>query len=152
MGSTNLVYASVSPSFQFQYDDKNVRVKIYDRDVGDSKNHAIFKYGDLIQRAIQYKSDHPETDVHIKFAIYKIGDQAFIGINPNDSTTYAYVRGHNFGGSHTENLVDLIVKAALNEVYVDFVYHKENTSSQDIYGYIDSFMNEPTVTDPSKKS
>lgn len=140
--------ADVSPSISFNYDSKNVRVKVYSRDVGEAKNHPIFKYGDLINRAIEYKNEHPETEVRIKFAMYKIGSGSYIGFDPGHAS-YGYVKGNDHGGDYSEKLIYSIVKAAKNQVHIDFVYHKDN--SGDVYGYINSFMEDPTFTDPSKK-
>ncbi len=142
--------AAVSPTASFNYDGKQVRVKVYSRNVGDTKNHPIFKYGDLINRAINYKSANPATDVRIKFATYKIGFQSYIGFNPAHSS-YGYVKGNDHGGDHSEKLIYSIVKAAYHQIYIDFVYHKNNNSSDDVLAYLNSFMENPTITDPTKK-
>lgn len=141
------VTADVSPGVEFDYDGREVRVKVYSRDVGDEKNHPIFKYGDLINRAIDYKNANPSTDVRIKFTIYKIGPEAYVGFDPAHSS-YGYVKGNDHGGTHSEKLMYSIVKAAKNEVFIDFAYHKD--SSGDVYGYVTGFLNDPTFTDPNK--
>lgn len=141
--------AKVSPETVFSYDDKNVRVKVYSRDVGEAKNHPVFKYGDLINRAIRYKNANPGEDVRIKFAMYKIGQKVYVGFNP-DHSSYGFVKGNDHGGDHSEKLIYSLVKAAYNQVYVDFVYHKNDTSG-DVLAYLNGFMENATHTDPSKK-
>lgn len=139
---------TVSPETVFSYSGKTVRVKAYSRDVGDAKNSPIFKYGDLLNRAIAYKNAHPSTDVNIRFAMYKMSNLAYVGFNP-DHSSYGYVKGSDFGGDHSEKLMYSIVKAALNQVYIDFVY--QANVSDDVYTYITGFMEDPCVTDPSRK-
>ncbi|OMF21643.1 hypothetical protein BK133_28015 [Paenibacillus sp. FSL H8-0548] len=146
--STNYTEASVSSTISFDYDNKNVRVKVYSRDVGETKNHPIFKYGDLINRAIAYKAANPSTEVKIKFAVYKVSMDAYVGFNPADAS-YGYVKGYDHGGDNSEKLVYSLVKAAKNQVHVDLVYHKD--SSNDVYNYLNSFMSDPTLTDASKR-
>lgn len=146
--SGGIAQATVSQEAAFNYSGKNVRVKVYSRDVGDLKNSPIFKYGDLINRAIVYKNANPGADVRIKFAMYKIGTQSYVGFNPSHSS-YGYVKGNDHGGDHSEKLIYSIVKAALNQVYIDFVYHGD--VSGDVYGYITGFLENPCITNPSKK-
>jgi len=139
--------AAVSPATEFSYDGKNVRVKVYSRDVGEAKDHVVFKYGDLLHRATAYKTAHPEADVKVRFAMYKIGMGSYIGVDPGDSS-YGYVKGA--AGAHLENLVDLIIDAAAHKVDVGFVYHKDNDPSASVKAYIESHENDPTVGDPSQ--
>ncbi len=139
--------ALVSSETTFSYSGKDVRVKVYSRDVGDSKNSPIFKYGDLINRAIAYKNANPGVDVSIKFAMYKIGTGSYVGFDPSHSS-YGYVKGNDFGGDHSEKLIYSIVKAALNQVHIDFVYQFD--ASGDVYSYITGFLNDPCVTDATK--
>lgn len=140
--------ARVSAETAFSYSGKNVRVKVYSRNVGDDKNSPIFKYGDLINRAIAYKNANPSTNVTVKFAMYKIGTDSYVGFNPSHSATYGYVKGNDFGGDNSEKLMYSIVKAALNQVHIDFVYQFD--ASGDVYGYITGFLNNPCVTDATK--
>ncbi len=133
----------------FDYDGKAVKVTVYSRDAGDAINPVVFKYGDLINRAINYKASNPAVDVEIRFAIYKIGEKAYIGITPSDSTSYGYVAGYDHGGARSENLIDLIVKAAYNGVKMDFVYQEDVSGNTE--SYLNSFMNDPCASDPSKK-
>lgn len=139
--------AATSP-VTFSYDGKNVNVTVYSRNIGDAKDSPIFEYGDLLNRAIAYKNAHPQTVVKIKFAMYKIGMKSYIGFNPQESS-YGYVKGSDFGGVNSEKLVYSIVKAALNQVYVDFVYQFDVAES--VSDYINGLMETTCTTDPSKK-
>lgn len=140
--------ASVSEETSFSYDGRSVRVKAYSRNVGDTKNSPIFKYGDLLNRAISYKSAHPTTDVRVKFAMYKIGFNSYVGFNPSDPS-YGFVKGNDHGGESSEKLIYSIVKAALNQVKVDFVYQFD--VSESVFNYINGFMEDPCTSDPTKK-
>lgn len=140
--------ASVSNESTFNYDGRIVKVKVYSRNVGDAKNSPVFKYGDLLNRAISYKNAHPQTDVQVKFVMYKIGFNSYVGFNPNDPS-YGYVKGNDHGGDSSEKLIYSIVKAALNQVKVDFVYQFD--VSESVYDYINGFMEDPCTTDPTKK-
>lgn len=140
--------AAVSPESTFDYDGRSVRVKAYSRNVGDTKNSPIFKYGDLLNRAISYKNAHPETEVKVKFAMYKIGFNSYVGFNPADAS-YGFVKGDDHGGESSEKLIYSIVKAALNQVQVDFVYQFDVNES--VYNYINGFMEDACTTDPTKK-
>lgn len=143
----NQLYA-VSPETLFTYGGKTVRVKAYSRDVGDTKNSPIFKYGDLINRAIAYKLAHATTEVQVKFVMYKFSPQAYVGFDPAH-TSYGYVKGDDFGGDHSEKLMYSIVKAALNQVAIDFVFQSD--ASATVLTYLNGFMETPCATDPSKK-
>ena len=148
--SIDIGYArAVSPETVFTYSGKTVRVKVYSRDVSEAKNHPVFKYSDLINRAINYKNANPSANVYIRFAIYKIGENSYVGFNPSHSASYGYVKGFDHGGANSEKLIYSIVKAAYNQVYIDFVFHKDN--SGDTLAYLNGFMNNPCHTDSSKK-
>jgi hypothetical protein len=146
--NAGLSIAAVSSESSFNYDGRSVRVKAYSRNVGDTKNSPIFKYGDLLNRAISYKNEHPQIDVQVKFAMYKIGFNSYVGFNPADAS-YGYVKGNDHGGDSSEKLIYSIVKAALNQVHIDFVYQFD--VSESVYNYINGFMEDPCTTDPTKK-
>lgn len=142
------VSRTVSPATTFSYDGKTVRVAAYSRDKDAAKNSPVFKYGDLINRAITYKNANPSTTVKIKFAMYQVSDLAYVGFNPSHSS-YGYVKGNDFGGDHSEKLIWSVVKAAKNEVYIDFVYHKDKSGNA--YNYISGFLEDPCYTNANKK-
>ncbi len=148
LGSTNVTNASVSSQVSFNYGSKSVKVKVYSRDVGDAKNHPVFKYADLLNRAIAYKNAHPSTEVRVKFAVYKLAMGAYVGFDPADAS-YGYVKGNDHGGAASEKLVYSLVKAAKNQVHVDLVFHKEDAN--EVSNYLNGFMNDPTLTNASKK-
>lgn len=140
--------AAVSSESSFDYAGRSVKVNAYSRNVGELKNSPIFKYGDLLNRAISYKNAHPDTDVKVKFAMYRIGHKSYLGFNPADAS-YGFVKGNDHGGESSEKLIYSIVKAALNQVQVDFVYQFD--VSESVYDYINGFMENPCTTDPTKK-
>lgn len=147
-GSAGAAHAAVSDTITFAYDGKNVRVKIYSYNNGDGKDHPVFKYADLLNRAIKYKRAYPATAVRVKFAMYKMGYKAYVGFDPSHSS-YGWVKGYDHGGSASEKLAWSIVKAAKNRVHVDFVYHEDYSTS--VSGYINGFMDDPTYSDSSKQ-
>ena len=148
LAAKGLNIATVSSGSTFNYEGRTVNVKTYSRNVGDTKNSPVFKYGDLLNRAISYKNAHPQTDVQVKFAMYKIGFNSYVGFNPADPS-YGYVKGNDHGGDSSEKLIYSIVKAALNQVQVDFVYQFD--VSERVFNYINGFMEDPCLTDPAKK-
>ena len=147
-GQRATIVASNSIPINFEYDGKNVQVTPLSRNIADLKNSPIFEYGNLLNRAIAYKNEHPQTDVKVKFVMYKIGTKTYIGFNPLHGS-YGYVKGNDFGDEHTEKLIYSIVKSALNQVHIDFVYQFD--VSGNVYDYINGFMETPCTTDPSKK-
>lgn len=149
-GNMSNASRSSSPASTVSYDGRNVKITVLSRNVGDSKNDPIFKYSDIINRAIAYKQLHPSTDVQIKFVMYKISSEAYVGFDPSDINSYGYVKGNDFGGVHSEKLIYSIVKAALNQVKIDFAYHFDEGSTN-TYNYINGFMDNPCTTDNTKK-
>ncbi len=141
----------ISPEKVFNYDSRSVSVRIFSRDVGDEKNYPVFMFGDLVNRAINYKISNPSEEVYIRFAIYKIGQKSYIGINPDDPESYAVIKGSDFAGENSENLLDLIIKAASNQVYFDFIYHKDNSKNEDMLFSLKKAMKKKCVNDSSKK-
>lgn len=131
------------------YGDRGAMIKVFSRNVGDLKDTPVFVYGDLINRAIRYKDKNPDTDVTVKFAIYKIGQRAYIGVNP-DRRSYGYVKGNEFDRADSEQLLYSVVKAALHQVHIDFIYHLGDTKDTDNMAYLNSFMDEPCLRDSSK--
>ncbi|WP_293304912.1 hypothetical protein [Pedobacter sp. UBA5917] len=145
----NAVVETVSGETSFNYSGKSVKVKAYSRNVGDTKNSPIFEYADLLNRAITYKNAHPQTDVQVKFVMYKIGLNSYVGFNPSDVSSYGFVKGSDFAGANSEQLAYSLVKAALNQVKVDFVYHLDVSAS--VSGFINGYMETPCTTNPAKK-
>lgn len=130
-------------------------VKIYSRNIGDQENHVVFKYGDLINRAISYKENNPNKNVNIKFAVYKIGEKSYVVFDPND-TKYGGVYGNDEAGSASEKLIFSLVKAARRKVNVDFIYHKDNLDnsnackadrSDNVWNYLTSRIEATDSTD-----
>lgn len=134
---------AVSDEIVLAYDGKTVRIKVYSRQVGDLKNSPVFKYGDLINRAIGYKQANPSTNVEIKFAVYAMGLLSYVGFQSGDPS-YGYVKGVDHGGDCSEKLAYSLVKAARNHVHVDFVYHKDLGGSE-VLAYLNGFMDDPTL-------
>ena len=135
----------------FNYDGRYVTARVYSRNVGDTKNYPVFMFEDLLNRAINYKTSNPTEKVQIRFTMYKIGRKAFIGLNPAAPESYGSIKGFDHAGEDSENLVELIVKAAINQIYIDFVYHLDNSNDGEILAYLKILMETPCKSDPSKK-
>jgi hypothetical protein len=125
------VAASVSDEIILPYTDKTVRVKVYSRQVGDTKNSVVFKYGDLINRAIRFKQNNATVAVSIKFAMYQLDLLSYVGFEPNDPS-YGYVKDYDHGGEASEKLVYSLYKAAKAGVDVQLVYHKNVDDCADV--------------------
>lgn len=116
-------------------------LKVYEYDPqGDAQDHVAFKYSDLLNRAISYKVDNPTETIEVKFSMYKMERDVYVGFDPADAATYGFVKDSDFGGDHSEKLIWSVVKAAKNKVHVKLVYH--NPTSDDISSYIAGFMND----------
>lgn len=138
VGAANL--KSVSDALYFNpTPDLNYRVKVYSQPYTHDKKkltdaHVTFKYGDLINRAIRAKESLPEDNeepVEIYFAIYKLARDVYIGINPNDKSSYGTVAGKDYGKDSTEKLVYSIIKAAKAGVKVYLLLQKGESSQKD---------------------
>ena len=147
-GFAGSVQAAVSDPIPFRYDGKDVRVKIYSRDVGDTANSPVFKYGDLLNRAIRYKDAHPEAAVTVKFAMYTMAHDVYIGFNPDDPASYGRVENNDFGGANSEKLSYSLVKAAMHKVKVDFAYQNDpDPAPETVIDYLGGLLDEPCVGD-----
>lgn len=144
IGLTEKASAEVSEPIYFDVGGVKSRVKIYSYKGGETKNHVVFKYGDLVQRAIQQKHDYPERDVEICFAIYKIERDTWIGFSPG-TPEYGKVNGKAFGGEKADKLIYLLVQAARKRVYVRFVYHNPEDENNKIASYLEQFRDEDTT-------
>jgi hypothetical protein len=150
LGSAARAAAAVSDETIFVYDGKTVRVKVYSRQVGDLKNSPVFKYGDLVNRAIAYKQSNPSVHVEIKFAMYAMGLLSYVGFQSGDPS-YGYVKGVDHGGDYSEKLAYSLVKAAKNRVHVDFVYQKD-VGGGNVLQYLSDFMGDRTFDDSASVS
>lgn len=149
-GFAGTAQATVSEAFPFQYDGKDVRVKIYSRDVGDTTNSPVFKYGDLLNRAIRYKDANPGTEVTVRFAMYTMANDVYIGFNPDDPASYGRVEDNDFGKENSEKLSYSLVKAAMHKVNVDFVYQKDPEGvPETVADYVTGRLDDPCVGDPN---
>ncbi|GIG70030.1 hypothetical protein Pen01_63250 [Phytomonospora endophytica] len=155
-GAAGTAQATVSASIPFTYDGKDVRVKIYSRDVGDTTNSPVFKYGDLLNRAIRYKDANPSTEVTVRFAMYTMAHDVYIGFNPDDPASYGRVEDNDFGGTNSEKLSYSLVKAAMHKVKVDFVYQKDapdemppksGNKTNTVLNYVTGLLDDPCTGD-----
>ena len=131
--------ARVSPSIYFDVGGQDVRVKVYTREIGEAKNHPLFKFGDLIQRAITYQRANPNEQVVVNLALYQLGADTYIGVTPGQSS-YAYVKGYDHDGDHSRSLPELIVDAGRHQVEMNVVYHKD--LSGDLKAYVRNHASE----------
>lgn len=118
--------------------DSSTRVKVYRYARGHGDQHrVIFKYADLLNRAVQYKIDNPGSVVEVRFALYKISSDLFVGFDPERPDGYGLVNGRDIktkvpgspdakpvlDGEGSEKLVYSILKAKKAGVDLKFVYH-----------------------------
>ena len=121
-------------------DGQNVRVKIYSFKPYDSLNTVTFKYCDLINRAIAYKEKNSEVEVQIKFAIYKIEKDLYVGFNPRHDS-YGKVRGYDHGEENSEKLILSLIKAAKLKIYTRLIYHNP-ADDRGINNYLSVYMDD----------
>lgn len=148
-GFAGTAQATVSAAIPFRYDGKDVRVKIYSRDVGDTTNSPVFKYGDLLNRAIRYKDANPGTEVTVRFAMYTLAYDVYVGFNPEDPASYGRVEGSDdFGKENAEKLAYSVLKAAMHKVNVDFVYQKDPKGvPKTVTDYVGEHLDDPCTGD-----
>ncbi|MEV0643682.1 hypothetical protein AB0I28_00325 [Phytomonospora sp. NPDC050363] len=150
VGVAGTAQAEVSAPIPFDYEGKNVRVKIYSRDVGDAENSPVFKFGDLLNRAVRYKTANPAADVRVTFAMYTMSSDVYIGVVPG-TASYGHVRDSDWDPDNTEKLTYSMVKAAQHKIDVDFAYQKDayKPGGQDgeVLRYLESHMDDACVGD-----
>jgi len=105
-------------------ESESAQVKVYHYKPGSPRfHHVLFKYADLLNRAIAHKEQNPADQVEVNLALYKISKKTYVGFNPEDETTYGRVNGRDFGGENSEKLVESIRKANGSGVKIRFVFH-----------------------------
>ena len=131
---------SLSEPYSIIADGQDVRVKIYSFKPYDSLNTVTFKYCDLINRAIAYKEKNPEVEVQIKFAIYKLEKDLYIGFNPKHDS-YGKVRGYDHGEENSEKLILSLIKAAKLKIHTRLIYHNP-ADDRGINNYLSVYMDD----------
>ena len=101
---------------------------------GPNKHHPIFKYADLINRAILYKDAYPDDEeiIYINMAIYKVAKKVWIGVDPT-ADTYAWVGSSDFGdkGAGTEKFLWTVRRAHKREgIKIRFIYHNPGSDKE----------------------
>ena len=130
-----------------------VRGKLYAYNPAYKKESVIFKYGDLLNRAIRFKQGNSEIEVEIRFAIYKMAKKVYIGYVPG-SVSYGWVGGTEKYGAFkedekvkSEKLIYSVFKAAEAGIKVEFVYHNpdDNGADDEIGKYLKEQLEGNTV-------
>ena len=113
------------------------RVKVYSSSGSSSSKLPIFKYGDLVTRATEYKRSNPTVDVYVDFAIYELELNLWIGIVPG---TDNYGKVSSKAMKDADKLIYILVAAAAANVRVRLVYQNPGGgitySPDDIHKYI----------------
>ena len=110
------------------------RIKFYRHDSypkgsnGRYGRSVIFKFGDLIQRAIKYKEANKSKDVIINMAVYKIQQDVAIDIDPT-SKYYGRVKIHNAHGDGFWSIDELCKLAGDKGVQVRILYNMDSIKS-----------------------
>ena len=131
---------SLSEPYSIIANGQDTKVEIYSFKPFDSLNTVTFKYCDLINRAIAYKEKNPETEVQIKFAIYKLERLLYIGFNPKHDS-YGKVRGYDHAEENSEKLILSLIKAAKLKIYTRLIYHNP-ADDLGIVNYFQVYMND----------
>lgn len=115
----------------------NTQVRVYEQRLmpatsggtSGGPGHVIAKYSDLIQKAIAYKTAHPGEAVEIRFTMYRMSFDIYMGFNPASSSTYLGVSDSDFAGADSEKLLWSFCKAAQAGVIVKLIIHKNGESA-----------------------
>ena len=100
----------------------NYLVNFYRSDSYQNYRLAIFKFGDLIWRSIQYKKKYNNKDVKIAMAIYHIDNNITMNVNPN-SKYYGMVKSDGNSDGDFLNINSLCNIAKDNGVSVRILYN-----------------------------
>ena len=131
---------SLSAPYSIVADGQEVSIQIYSFKPTDSLNTVTFKYSDLINRAIAFKQMNPEVEVQIKFVIYKIEKDLYIGFNPKHDS-YGKVRGYDHGEENSEKLILSLIKAAKSKIDTRLIYHNPS-DDRGINSYLGIYMDD----------
>lgn len=135
-----------------QVDDKDVKVDIYGRNTGDTDDHPVFAVCELVNKSINYKKLHPEEDVHIDYAIYRMETDTACYYNP-DSRKYGKttVMSKPYK-KNCESVAYSFVKAAKNGIKVRLIYHRDkDLNASTTYDWFQTFMDDECFFDETKK-
>jgi hypothetical protein len=127
----------------------NTQVRVYEQrlipatsgSLTGGPGHVIAKYSDLIQKAIAYKTAHSNETVEIRFTMYRMSYDIYMGFNPASSSTYLGVSDTDFASADSEKLIYSFCKAAQAGVIVKLIIHKNGESAiplSTITNYLDT--------------
>ena len=119
--------STVPGSIKKYVEGHEVGVRVYSHQpsfqpLNGEMNLPVFVFGDLTHRALEYKQSHPDADVQLRLAVYKIEKDLFIGTVPG-SDEYGTWGDTVFAGTDSRRLLDSLVEAAQGGVKVRLLYH-----------------------------
>ena len=108
--------------------DKNPQTFMYNAQSGEDMT-ILFKYGEMIERATQYKRSHPTANVTLDFAVYKLALYVWTCVDPAEEH-YGTASGSASlcPGEGNHKLIYKLVIAAREGVYVRVIYHNPEMS------------------------
>lgn len=128
--------------------EENVKIDIYQREVGEPDDSPTFAIGDTIMKAIAYKKANLTEDVEINLAIYRIYHNTAAYYVPN---TVDYGKMTNLSEDETKECIRIsyaMVKAAQWGIETNFIFHVDNGKT---IPYMNKFLNDVCFHDSSKK-
>jgi hypothetical protein len=137
-------FASISKvkTFRLGAGIRNAYVQVlhYSPRENSEKHDVIFKYADLVNRAILYKKKNKKVKVSVKVALYKIGKFIYFGIEEG-TKSYGKVSSKSF--SNSEKFIWTLRRAEAAGIEVQIVYHNPEDFDDDdggIKNYLDNSM------------
>jgi len=135
-----------------QVDDQNVKVEIFGRNTGDRDGHPVFAVCELVNKCIDYKLLHPEEDVYIDYAIYRMETDTACYYKPSSRK---YGKTTTLKANYTkdcERVAYSFVKAAKNGIKVRLIYHRDKVIDENTtYEWFQTFMDDECFFDDTQK-
>ncbi len=135
-----------------QVDDKDVKVEIYARNTRDRNDHPVFAVSELVNKSINYKKLHPEEDVSIDYAIYRMETDTACYYNPASKKYGKMTTLSKLYTKNCERVAYSFIKAAKYGIKVRLIYHRDkDITARTTYDWFMQFMDENCFVDETKK-
>ncbi len=135
-----------------QVDGQDVKVEVYGRNTGDQTDHPVFAVCELVNKSINYKLAHPEEDVYIDYAIYRMETDTACYYNPKSRKYGKTTIMSKPYKKDCETVAYSFVKAAKNGIRVRLIYHRDkDLNASTTYDWFQTFMNEKCFFDETKR-
>ena len=135
-----------------QIGDQNVKVEVYSRNTHDRDGHPVFAVSELVNKSINYKKLHPEEEVTIDYAIYRMETDTACYYNPESKKYGKMTSMSKLYTKNCERVAYSFIKAAKNGIKVRLIYHRDkDITARTTYDWFMKYMDESCFFDKTKK-